>query len=66
MKIYAVFRRYARGMWGSNDFHFYKAFESKADAKEFCDKKNLNNGCSYVYGMKTINVIHDAKKEQKA
>lgn len=66
MKIHAVFRRYARGMFGSGDFHFYKAFESKADAKEFSDKKNSNAGCSYEYGVKTIAVISDANKEQKA
>jgi hypothetical protein len=66
MKIYAVFRRFARGMFGSADFHFYKAFASKADAKAFCDKKNANAGCSYVYGVKSISVIHDSSKEYKA
>lgn len=66
MKIYAVFRRYGRGNVRFAEFHFYKAFASKADAKAFCDKKNANAGCSYEYGVKSISVISDSSKEYKA
>lgn len=63
MKIHAVFRQYARGVvFYSREFHFYKAFESRKDAKAFCDKKNSNNNCSYVYAVRTISVIEEKKQ----
>lgn len=62
MKIHAVFRQYGSGHSRYAEFHFYKAFESRKDAKAFCDKKNSNNNCSYVYAVRTISVIEEKKQ----